>query len=250
MLPLIGWAVSGDRDAYRYLPESIGRFRSPAELAALLSEVGFADGRDEGAVPVGRRDDGGGVVKLVVAVGGASGSVYAQAAARRAGAAARRPVEVGLVFTQRGQRGLDARDRRGARLPLQAVRPARLPRAVRLGLGGLGRDGGDPLLDRRPGAHRPRHLRRSGRARRRRDAEGAAQAGAGRARDAAVGDPPREHAGGDARGRGRPAGLAVVLFEARDARGAARHRGRARARPARAAQQADAPLGRRPGTQG
>ena len=36
MLPLIGWVVSGDRDAYRYLPDSIERFRSPAELAALL----------------------------------------------------------------------------------------------------------------------------------------------------------------------------------------------------------------------
>jgi demethylmenaquinone methyltransferase / 2-methoxy-6-polyprenyl-1,4-benzoquinol methylase len=42
VLPLIGRMVSGDRDAYRYLPDSIGRFRSPAELAALLNEVGFA----------------------------------------------------------------------------------------------------------------------------------------------------------------------------------------------------------------
>ena len=42
VLPLIGRLVSGDRDAYRYLPESIGRFRSPAELAALLNDVGFA----------------------------------------------------------------------------------------------------------------------------------------------------------------------------------------------------------------
>ena len=32
VLPLVGWAVTGDRDAYRYLPDSIGRFRSPAEL--------------------------------------------------------------------------------------------------------------------------------------------------------------------------------------------------------------------------
>jgi ubiquinone/menaquinone biosynthesis methyltransferase len=42
VLPLIGRLVSGDRDAYRYLPDSIGRFRSPAELAALLNDVGFA----------------------------------------------------------------------------------------------------------------------------------------------------------------------------------------------------------------
>ena len=41
VLPLIGRVVSGDREAYRYLPDSIGRFRSPAELAALLGEVGF-----------------------------------------------------------------------------------------------------------------------------------------------------------------------------------------------------------------
>ena len=39
-------------------------------------------------------------------------------------------------------------------------------------------------------------------------------------------------------------GRAVVLLEAGDDRGAARHRRRPRARPARAAQQVDAPLGR------
>jgi demethylmenaquinone methyltransferase/2-methoxy-6-polyprenyl-1,4-benzoquinol methylase len=42
VLPLVGWAVTGDRAAYRYLPDSIARFRSPAELVALLAEVGFA----------------------------------------------------------------------------------------------------------------------------------------------------------------------------------------------------------------
>ena len=183
-------------------------------------------------------------MKVVVAVGGASGSVYAKRLLDALVPLAS-TVEVGLVFTQRGQRGLGARDRGRARLPVQEVRPARLPRAVRVGLGGLGRDGRHPLLDRRAGAHRPRHLGRSGRPRRGRDAEGAAQAGAGRARDAAVGDPPREHAGRDARRRGRLAGLAVVLFETRDAGFVIGHRGRARARPARPAQQADAPLGRR-----
>jgi len=45
--------VSGDRDAYRYLPDSIGRFRSPAELAALLSEVGFANVETKALFPSG-----------------------------------------------------------------------------------------------------------------------------------------------------------------------------------------------------
>jgi len=53
VLPLIGRLVSGDRDAYRYLPESIGRFRSPAELAALLNEVGFATVETKALFPSG-----------------------------------------------------------------------------------------------------------------------------------------------------------------------------------------------------
>jgi demethylmenaquinone methyltransferase/2-methoxy-6-polyprenyl-1,4-benzoquinol methylase len=53
VLPLIGRVVSGDRDAYRYLPESIGRFRSPAELAALLNEVGFASVETKALFPSG-----------------------------------------------------------------------------------------------------------------------------------------------------------------------------------------------------
>ena len=43
ILPLLGWAVSGDREAYRYLPQSIAGFRNGAEFAALLHEVGFAN---------------------------------------------------------------------------------------------------------------------------------------------------------------------------------------------------------------
>jgi ubiquinone/menaquinone biosynthesis methyltransferase len=42
VLPLLGWAVTGDRDAYRYLPDSIAQFRAAGELSALLGEVGFA----------------------------------------------------------------------------------------------------------------------------------------------------------------------------------------------------------------
>jgi len=53
VLPLIGRVVSGDRDAYRYLPESIGRFRSPVELAALLREVGFATVETKALFPSG-----------------------------------------------------------------------------------------------------------------------------------------------------------------------------------------------------
>ena len=41
VLPLLGWAVTGDRDAYRYLPASIARFCSRDEYAALLGEAGF-----------------------------------------------------------------------------------------------------------------------------------------------------------------------------------------------------------------
>jgi demethylmenaquinone methyltransferase/2-methoxy-6-polyprenyl-1,4-benzoquinol methylase len=53
VLPLIGWMVSGDRAAYRYLPDSIARFRSPVELAALLGEVGFASVETHALFPSG-----------------------------------------------------------------------------------------------------------------------------------------------------------------------------------------------------
>lgn len=43
ILPLVGWAVTGDREAYRYLPASIATFRSGDEYAALLREVGFSE---------------------------------------------------------------------------------------------------------------------------------------------------------------------------------------------------------------
>ncbi len=53
VLPLIGRVVSGDREAYRYLPDSIGRFRSPAELAALLGDVGFGAVETKALFPSG-----------------------------------------------------------------------------------------------------------------------------------------------------------------------------------------------------
>jgi len=34
VLPLVGWAITGDREAYRYLPDSIAQFRSLAEFVA------------------------------------------------------------------------------------------------------------------------------------------------------------------------------------------------------------------------
>jgi demethylmenaquinone methyltransferase / 2-methoxy-6-polyprenyl-1,4-benzoquinol methylase len=42
VLPLVGWAITGDRAAYRYLPDSIARFRTQAEFVALMGTAGFA----------------------------------------------------------------------------------------------------------------------------------------------------------------------------------------------------------------
>jgi ubiquinone/menaquinone biosynthesis methyltransferase len=60
VLPLVGWAVTGDRAAYRYLPESIARFRSQAEFVAAMREAGFADVEARALFPSG-------VASLVVA---------------------------------------------------------------------------------------------------------------------------------------------------------------------------------------
>ncbi len=43
LLPLVGWAVTGDREAYRYLPRSIGRFYDHAAYAEVLRSAGFVD---------------------------------------------------------------------------------------------------------------------------------------------------------------------------------------------------------------
>jgi demethylmenaquinone methyltransferase/2-methoxy-6-polyprenyl-1,4-benzoquinol methylase len=40
-LPRIGGLISGERSAYAYLPKSVARFFGPAELAALMSTVGY-----------------------------------------------------------------------------------------------------------------------------------------------------------------------------------------------------------------
>jgi demethylmenaquinone methyltransferase/2-methoxy-6-polyprenyl-1,4-benzoquinol methylase len=47
ILPLIGGALSGSRDAYRYLPESVREFPSAAELAEEMRRTGFKEVRYE-----------------------------------------------------------------------------------------------------------------------------------------------------------------------------------------------------------
>jgi demethylmenaquinone methyltransferase/2-methoxy-6-polyprenyl-1,4-benzoquinol methylase len=42
ILPIIGGALSGSRDAYTYLPESVRRFPAAAELAEEMRRAGFA----------------------------------------------------------------------------------------------------------------------------------------------------------------------------------------------------------------
>lgn len=43
VLPVVGWACTGNLDAYLYLPRSIGAFRGADEFAALLGAIGFVD---------------------------------------------------------------------------------------------------------------------------------------------------------------------------------------------------------------
>lgn len=45
ILPRIGGAISGDSEAYAYLPGSVARFPSPPELSALMRQAGFEDVR-------------------------------------------------------------------------------------------------------------------------------------------------------------------------------------------------------------
>lgn len=47
LLPIVGGLISGNRGAYRYLPESIARFPSAAELGDRLRAAGFEDVRWE-----------------------------------------------------------------------------------------------------------------------------------------------------------------------------------------------------------
>ena len=45
LLPLIGGLVSGERQAYAYLPASVSRFPDPKAFAALMERAGFRDVR-------------------------------------------------------------------------------------------------------------------------------------------------------------------------------------------------------------
>ncbi|MFO7566603.1 MAG: ubiquinone/menaquinone biosynthesis methyltransferase [Enhygromyxa sp.] len=47
VLPLVGWACTGNLDAYRYLPRSIGQMRSSADYAGLLERLGFVEVRTQ-----------------------------------------------------------------------------------------------------------------------------------------------------------------------------------------------------------
>jgi demethylmenaquinone methyltransferase/2-methoxy-6-polyprenyl-1,4-benzoquinol methylase len=43
VMPLLGGLISGARDAYVYLPESVERWKSRAELAEMMSAAGLRD---------------------------------------------------------------------------------------------------------------------------------------------------------------------------------------------------------------
>ncbi len=45
ILPRIGGAISGNAEAYKYLPGSVAKFPSPPELVALMERTGFGDVR-------------------------------------------------------------------------------------------------------------------------------------------------------------------------------------------------------------
>ena len=42
-LPLVGWAISGNREAYRYLPESVEQYLTPQALQDAMGEAGFLE---------------------------------------------------------------------------------------------------------------------------------------------------------------------------------------------------------------
>jgi demethylmenaquinone methyltransferase/2-methoxy-6-polyprenyl-1,4-benzoquinol methylase len=53
LLPLIGWAVTGNKEAYQYLPASIGRFLSRSEFEAAMRTAGFSDVHGDDLFPSG-----------------------------------------------------------------------------------------------------------------------------------------------------------------------------------------------------
>jgi ubiquinone/menaquinone biosynthesis methyltransferase len=53
VLPLVGWAVTGDRAAYQYLPASIEKFTSVGEFETVLHAAGFATVQSQALFPSG-----------------------------------------------------------------------------------------------------------------------------------------------------------------------------------------------------
>jgi demethylmenaquinone methyltransferase/2-methoxy-6-polyprenyl-1,4-benzoquinol methylase len=45
VVPFVGWMISGHREAYMYLPESVAAFPSPPELRRVIESVGLRDVR-------------------------------------------------------------------------------------------------------------------------------------------------------------------------------------------------------------
>ena len=43
LIPLLGKLITGEADAYRYLPESTQAFQSPDQLMQLMRKVGFSE---------------------------------------------------------------------------------------------------------------------------------------------------------------------------------------------------------------
>ena len=128
---------------------------------------------------------------------------------------------------------------------ITVVRARRLDGAGRVGLEPGRRDGGVPVQHGHAGRHRQRPRRQPDRARGRRDAEGAPAAGAGPARDAAVGDPPRQHAEARARRRGDPAARPGLLPPSAVRRRPRRLRRRARSSTSCACRTTSCPAGAR-----
>jgi demethylmenaquinone methyltransferase/2-methoxy-6-polyprenyl-1,4-benzoquinol methylase len=47
ILPRLGGSISGNRAAYGYLPDSVGKFPTPTELRRLIAAAGFTDAQSE-----------------------------------------------------------------------------------------------------------------------------------------------------------------------------------------------------------
>jgi demethylmenaquinone methyltransferase/2-methoxy-6-polyprenyl-1,4-benzoquinol methylase len=43
VLPVVGGMISGRREAYRYLPDSVMRFPRPQQMLGMMREAGFAE---------------------------------------------------------------------------------------------------------------------------------------------------------------------------------------------------------------